>query len=599
MKLLRSTFLAFYLASSASAFVPPQISSLSTTARTNNAIITKQQSRLYVGIHEPSPSSITDEEIQKETLFRQVMREVDMAKEYLGWLIDECNAATTTDGEEEGGPTLQEVLAEKAAAGEVELFGGGGDGPPSTTGESSQKETQYQPSLRTNLGSTILLSGEGTADSTLLNALNNNYFGSDQDVANFEFTKIRALVEDVAAAKKKAIGRQARYSGLLDKLVIEPSSTNGALPSKEELEGVGSWIVQLTKDDVGEGMLSKIAELAKDSSSSSDLNNVVVLVVGDTSDSVEGWDSVVEASANGEAFKCTLLTVGELYEGENTGGFYRVGKLEATTATPTKLSTKKAYQMLAHTLALDCTANQALVAYEYPPAAIEAIASPYAEGEFALRDDDGEEIVDEFKDIKMESRVLQAMREVGFTPVMELDVLVGKGLAGYKEYEANPPNKENAFSKAGSSIRDKVDEEILAKLDKEIAENEARKKVEAEKQKAIEVEGIAKEWAIKEYSLRMLVGDLDDSVTEKDFMVSVMDEALAEADATYDRIHSEEYIKQQERIEKDKVGVENKLFWDGMDPLMRKKREKMVEKVKEQYMDLLSEEDLERIILSE
>jgi hypothetical protein len=32
---------------------------------------------------------------------------------------------------------------------------------------------------------------------------------------------------------------------------------------------------------------------------------------------------------------------------------------------------------------------------------------------------------------------------------------------------------------------------------------------------------------------------------------------------------------------------------------LRKKREKMVEKVKKQYMDLLSEEELEAIILSE
>jgi hypothetical protein len=46
-------------------------------------------------------------------------------------------------------------------------------------------------------------------------------------------------------------------------------------------------------------------------------------------------------------------------------------------------------------------------------------------------------------------------------------------------------------------------------------------------------------------------------------------------------------------------GFENKLFWNGMDPLLRKKREKMVEKVKKQYMDLLSEEELEAIILGE
>ena len=66
---------------------------------------------------------------------------------------------------------------------------------------------------------------------------------------------------------------------------------------------------------------------------------------------------------------------------------------------------------------------------------MEMIASPYAEGEFAVvvRDDDesGKEVmegVDENKDIKMTCRMIQAMRELGFTQVMELDVLVGKGI---------------------------------------------------------------------------------------------------------------------------------------------------------------------------
>merc|ERR1719203_285195 len=174
---------------------------------------------------------------------------------------------------------------------------------------------------------------------------------------------------------------------------------------------------------------------------------------------------------------------------------------------------------------------------------------------------------------------------MGFTQVMELDVLVDKGLPGFKKYIENPPNKEN--------------ERLMAILDADIAKSQAEKQAEAEKQKTIDIEGIAKEWAIKEYSLRMLGGDLDDVVTENEFMVSAWGEALAEAERTYARINSEEYIKEQERLEKSKANTENKLFWDGMPPVLRKKREKMVEKVKKQYMDLLSEEDLERIILNE
>lgn len=519
-----------------------------------------------------------------------------MAKEYLDYLIED--KADKVE-EEEGGPTFADVLSETAAAGEVELFGGGGDAIPAE----APRETQYKPSLRTDLGNTVLLSG--TVDATLLNILNNNFFGQEL-VPNFEFKSIRALVGDVPKAKKQAISREARYGGLLDKLNIEAaSSTDNVLPSKEELVGASSWIVQIDGGEDVKSMLEQIAELAKDAS---ELTNVVVLVAGSSSSStVEGWDAVVDASADGDSFKCTLLAVGELSDDGKEGGFYHVGQLGSTDDTaaitvdgvPT-ISRKKAYQLLAHALSLDCTANQALVAYEYPAAALQAIATPCADGEFVARDDDGNELVDAFVDVKMTSRMIQAMREELFTQLMELDLLVGKGLSSYKEYLENPPNKENAFSPSSAkSKRDEADEKIMAMLEVESAKTEAAEKALAEKRKAVQVEGIAKEWAIKEYSLRMLGGDLDDSVTEKEFMESVHDEALIEADKTFDRIHSEEYIKEQEQMERAKMDTGNKLFYDGMPSLLRKKREKMVEKVKKQYMDLLSEEDLESIILNE
>ena len=346
-----------------------------------------------------------------------------MAKEYLDWLIDESGAGDAPEegADESGGPTMGEVLASQAAAGEVELLGGGGMMDAPSTSSEAPKETQYKPSLRSDLGTTVLLSG--TADASLLNILNNNFFGQE-NVPNFEFGTIRALVDDMASAKKRAISREARYSGLLDKLVIEPNEGN-VLPKATELSGVGSWIVQIPAGDAG-SLMPQIAELAK---GSDELKNVVVLVTGSasTATTVDGWDSVVGASADGEAFKCTVLAVGELYEGGKGGGFYHVGKL-ADGAPTAKINTKKAYQLVAHALSLDCTANEALTAFEYSPEAIEAVGSPYAEGELAVRDDDGNEIVDEFKDIKMEGRMVQACREVGFTPLVELDVMVGKGL---------------------------------------------------------------------------------------------------------------------------------------------------------------------------
>ena len=45
-----------------------------------------------------------------------------------------------------------------------------------------------------------------------------------------------------------------------------------------------------------------------------------------------------------------------------------------------------------------------------------------------------------------------------------------------------------------------------------------------------DIEVIAQQWAIKEYSLRSIGGDVDPSVTEIDFIKSVWDQALVEAE---------------------------------------------------------------------
>ena len=374
-------------------------------------------------LHETPKMQLTEEEILKESMFLQVVREVNMAKEYMDYLIEESGADNTEVVAKE-----EESPAVATTSNDIELFGGGGDSPAQPT---EAAPIIYNPSLRTNLGSTILLSG--TTDSNLLSILNNNFFGQDL-VPNFNFEQIKCLVNDVKQTKKSAISREARYGGLLDKLVIEEASNSkSALPTKEELEGVSSWIVQLTLGDATKDELETIATLSKESV---DLKNVVVLIDGmaSTKNVVGGWDSVVEASNNSDNFSCTLLAVGELYDGGKDGGYYHIGSLDtvdsisADTIDAPKLSKKKAYQLLAHALSLDSTVNQALTAFEYPVVALEAVTVPYAEGEFVKRDDEGNEKDDEYKNVKMEGRMIQAMREMGFTPVMELDVLVGKGI---------------------------------------------------------------------------------------------------------------------------------------------------------------------------
>lgn len=551
-----------------------------------------------MGLHDQPAYQVSDDEIKRESMFREVLKEVNAVRDYLDWLVEEGAAAAAEDaaaengGEAAGGKTFADVLAERASAaaegGEVELFGGGGDAPASSE---APKDTEYRPSLRSDLGSSVLLTG--TVDPGLLSVLNNNFFGRES-VPNFQFSTIKALVDDVAGAKKRAIGREARYGGLLDKLVVEEAS--GALPSAEELGGATCWIAEVTAGEAKQ-LLPQMAALA---SGASELENLVVMVTG-SSGTVEGWDAV-KSSAEAGSFKATLLSVGDLYDGGSAGGFCHVGRLgedltpaEGRTA---KLSKAKAYQLLAHLLALDCASNVELAAYEYTTEVLEKVVVPYGEGEFAERDDEGKELPDEQKDVKMEQRMVRAVREAGFTPVMELDVLVGRGLAAYKAYLDNPPNRESSIS-ASKSARDKEDEKIMAMLEADIAKSDARKAAEAEEAKRIEIEGIAREWCIKEYSLRMLGGILDEGTSEQDFTVAVWGEALEAAEETYERIRSDEYKKELERSDRARADATNKLFWEGMSPELRKRRELMVEKVKRQYMDLLSEEELERIILNE
>jgi len=613
MKLLRSTFVAFYITcNTASSFYVPSTTNSITKPKD---FFTTTTTTLQDGFLHEQEKKYSEEEVQKELAYQAVLTEVKTAKEYLTWIVEGSHTGEELEdddgtplvtfedvlkkkAEEVKNPTTADVGAGDATSTDIGLFGGTTD--ESDTSTPPERETTYQPALRTNLGSTILLTGSAI-DSTLLNILNNNKFG-ETNVSNFDFTTIKALVDDVAAVKKDAISRKARYSGLLNKLVIEPTSKVEPGVTKEDLTDVSCWILQTT---IGESdkVLSNVAELAKGCET---LKNVVVLVEGVTDmSSVPGWDSLLAASSEGEAFQATLLAVGELYGGGNEGGYYHVGPLEsiaaksATEGTSPKMSKKMAYQLLAHSLSLESTASQALMAYEYSPAALDVIGGPYAEEKFAVRDDDDNNLPDEYKTVKMESRIIRAARESGFTQWMELDVLVSNGVENYRKYLANPPARAQSAWASQRSERDLEDEKVMAILDADDAKFEAKKKALDEKERQSKVDSIAQEWALKEFTLKRMGGDLESSMSETEYIASVWETALVEAEKAYEYINSDEYAKVLKRNDfETRAQDSDRLFWPGMDEGERKRREKLVEKLKKQYMDILSEEDLEKIIMS-
>jgi len=599
MKLLRSTFVAFYLSMwVVSAFHAPQVA------------IARRGTPLFVGIHDQkaSQSQLSEEEIQKELRYQATLSEIDGARGYLEWLVEsENDPELRLKDPEEGGMTFADLIKQKAeeakdpekaraaaeaagkSGGDIGLFGGTDEDPELAAPD--LQETTYRPALREDLGSTVLLTGN-VMDPSLLNILNNNIFGQT-NVPNFKFTTIKALVDDVAAVKKGAISRQARYSGLLDKLVIEPASAVEPKVSASDLEGVTSWILQVDASE-SEKVLGEVAELAN---SVDALRNVVALVVGaEDMSSVPGADALVAAGG-------TVLAVGELYDGGMEGGYYHVGPLgpasgmTATEGQAPRMSKKMAYQLVAHSLAIESTSSSALGAYEYSPVALSKLGEPYLEEKFAERDDDGEFLPDEFKDVKMEGRLIRALRESGFTGIMELDVLLSKGIENFKQYIANPPVKESPFAQIVSE-RDAKDKEIMAMLEAESKKNEELALAREESSKQREIEQIAQEWAIKEYSLKMIGGDLDKSTSEKEYVKSVWDTAMVEAKKTYERVTSAEYAKELARKEVAYKRTDE-LFWEGMDETEKKKRQVMLERIKKQYMGMISEEDMARLVMEE
>ena len=131
---------------------------------------------------------------------------------------------------------------------------------------------------------------------------------------NFHFDTIQALVADAKAARKGDVGREARCSGLLDKLSIEDAT--GALPLADELWWATSWI----KEVVAEEAATALPAIARLAVGSGELRHLAVLVTGVASNPVEGWDLVVAAAAGGSLHP-TLLAAGAVRDAAGgTGG---------------------------------------------------------------------------------------------------------------------------------------------------------------------------------------------------------------------------------------------------------------------------------------
>ncbi len=219
----------------------------------------------------------------------------------------------------------------------------------------------------------------------------------------------------MSAARKRAVGREGRYGGLLNKLAVEPMAANAMMvPWAAELGGATSWIMRVGPPPLLPDALSPhgaiaaaLAPVKTAAKAMATLRNVVVMVdalllsADAAADIAARWDALVGASGGGDAFWCMLLSFGDVYEGGDRGGVLHyhvctlfvgnggksgIGNDARTTMPPPPpgRTAKLAYRLLAHSLALDFMSGMALAARENDADEVESLSRPIAEGEFAL-----------------------------------------------------------------------------------------------------------------------------------------------------------------------------------------------------------------------
>lgn len=235
---------------------------------------------------------------------------------------------------------------------------------------------------------------EDAASQEILAFLNNEF---SPHLSN-TFSKIIAHVDDVKMGKKRLIGRNARYTGLLDKLDFTQSVSEGALPTKEQLEGVTSWVAHVPY----EGTLTKLEEIVALAEGAESVKNVAILVSG--AQNIKGEElKKAEEMMKGKAttFDYTLLVVPEWNNEPEANCAFGIVNVTDVAVEPFgdsgSFSREESLRIITESLAIDKAAGKCLVASSA-------------------------------RDLKsLENMLIQGMREVGFDRLQEVEYMVTRG----------------------------------------------------------------------------------------------------------------------------------------------------------------------------
>uniref|UniRef100_A0A7S1YNU7 Uncharacterized protein n=1 Tax=Skeletonema marinoi TaxID=267567 RepID=A0A7S1YNU7_9STRA len=352
--------------------------------------------------------------------------------------------------------------------------------------------------LRKHLGSTVVISGfnpEEPASQEILAFLNNEFSPHLSDT----FKKIIAHVDDVKVGKKRLIGRNARYTGLLDKLDFTQSESEGALPTVAQLEGVSSWVAHVAGGD----NLSKLEDIVAVAEGAESVKNVAILVSGAQNVKGEELKKVEEMmKSKATTFEYTLVVVPEWNdEPEANCAFGIVNVTDVVDDAPFgedvgSFSREESLRIITEALAIDKAAGKCVV----------ATAAPDAKS--------------------LETYLVQGMREIGFDRLQEVEHMVTRGVKGYNEMLAT--EKEGvAWEKAPEPTDEELALEAASKEERMVLMRQKRQDTEKEE----ELKALATEWAKREFLRKSLKRRIP--IGEEEFIEIVWDRAMFEADLKY------------------------------------------------------------------
>jgi hypothetical protein len=398
--------------------------------------------------------------------------------------------------------------------------------PPYRSGSATSKNPEkyvqdYLPEpgpveARTTIDGTILVSGivndADRTDQFLFDLLNH------EDSA-FEFSKIVALVDDVAFSKKRLLSRSARYTGLLDKLEFEAASETGnPLPSPAQLQGIRSWLAVIDNERNG-GALEQCRNIVQllqsiDPATSGLVNVALLLQNANELNSVEG-QSVLKQIQAIPGITYTIVAVGKIEDRPEGKFAYHYGTFgEEILPAKAVFSRDESYRLITELLQLECGSNKALCFAEI------------------------------YNVNATEARLVKGLREAGYARPQEIDHMVRLGPQAYKD-AVDEWKKQNPDAAKGYTTNAWWEaEEFQASRRK----SDAKAALELEKikdERTLEIEAIAKEYAKREYFRQSMAGEID--MTEEEYTKSIWDRAMLEGDMKY-RIAKGEIVDQDAEL---------------------------------------------------